>query len=81
MIKEFPIREKGFSIYVLDDYAVHLMAEIRQALFKKGYVFVIIGGEITSYISINNTNCHHRLNSQYGDLEMKMLEQFEKESY
>ena len=39
--------EQSFAIYVLDDYSVHLMPEVRQALFKKGYVLVITGGGIT----------------------------------
>ena len=84
MIKKLPNRfnmftEKGFAIYVLDDYAVHLMPEIRQALFKKGYILVIIGGGITGDIQINDTHCHCRLKSQYRDLEMKLiLEQLEK---
>ena len=37
------------------------MTEVRQALFKKGYVLVIIGGSITGDIQINDTNCHHYL--------------------
>ena len=36
-------KEKHFGIYVVDDYAVHLQDEIRQALLKKGYILVIIG--------------------------------------
>ena len=56
------------------------MAEVRQALFKKGYVFVIIGGGITDDIQINDTNCHRDLKKHYRDLEMKlMLEQLEKD--
>ena len=36
MIKQLPNRfnmftEKGYAIYVLDDYSVHLMPEVRQA--------------------------------------------------
>ena len=37
-------REQSFAKYVLDDYSVDLMPEVRQALFKKGYVLLIIGG-------------------------------------
>ena len=71
--------EKGFAIYALDDYAVHLMPEIRQALFQKGYILAIIGGGITDDIQMNDTHCHRRLRNQYRDLEMKlMLEQLEK---
>ena len=49
------------------------MAEFRQALFKKGYVFVIIGGGITGDIQINDTNCHGGLKKHYRDLEMKLM--------
>ena len=55
---------KRIAIYVLDDYAVHLMPEIRQA-FKKGYILVIIGGKITGDIQINDI--------QYQDLEIKLM--------
>ena len=49
------------------------MAEFRQALFKKGYVFVIIGGGITGDIQINDTNCHRGLKKHYRDFEMKLM--------
>ena len=29
-----PFTQKGFAIYVIDDYAVHLMPEIRKALYE-----------------------------------------------
>ena len=32
----------GFAIYVLDDYAVHLQPELMKALWKRGYVLVVI---------------------------------------
>ena len=54
------------------------MPEVRQALFKKGYVLVIIGGGITGDIKINDTNCYRNLKKYCRDLEMKlMLEQLE----
>ena len=67
MIKKLPNRfnmstEKGFAVYVLDDYTVYLIPEIRQALFKKGYNFVIIGGGIAGDIQINDTHCHRLRN-------------------
>ena len=66
MIDKLPNRfnmftEQSFAIYVLDDYSVHLMPEVRQALFKNGCVLVIIGGGITGDIQINDTNCHRDL--------------------
>ena len=42
--------EQSFAIYVLDDYSVHLMPEVRQVLFKKGFVLVIIGDGVTGNI-------------------------------
>ena len=84
MIHRLPNRfkmfsEQSFAVYMLDDYSVHLMLEVRQALSKKGYVLVIIGGGITDYIQISDTNCHRDL-KKHRDLEMKlMLEQFEKD--
>ena len=52
MINKFPNRfdmftAQSLAIYELDDYFVYLMLEVREALFKKGYVLVIIGGGIT----------------------------------
>ena len=83
-IKKLPNRfslftEKGFAICVLNDYPVHLIPEIQQALFKKGYILVIVGGGITGDIQINDTHCQNRLKSQYRDLETKLMpEQLEK---
>ena len=49
---------KGFAIYVLDDYAVHLMPEVKEAFLKRGYILVVIGGGITGDIQINDTHLH-----------------------
>ena len=78
MIKQLPNRynmftEKGYAIYVLDDYSVHLMPEVRQALLKKGYILVIIGGGITGDIQINDTNCHRDLKKYYREFEMELM--------
>ena len=42
MIDKLPNRftEESFATYVLDDYRVHLMSEVRQALFKKEYELI-----------------------------------------
>ena len=67
--------EKGYAIYVLDDYFVHLMPEVRQALLKDGCLIVVIGGGITGDIQINDTSCHHNL-KKHREFEMNlMLEQ------
>ena len=71
--------QQKFAIYVLDNYSVHLMPKVRQELFKKGYVLVVISGGITGDVQINDTNCCHHLKNLYRDLEMKlMIEQLEK---
>ena len=43
----------GFAIYVLDNYAVHLMPEVVSGLWKRGYVLVIIGGGMTGFVQVN----------------------------
>ena len=37
-----PFTQKDFAIYVLDDYAVHLMPEIQKAYYQRGYVLVVM---------------------------------------
>ena len=64
---------KNYAIYVLDDYSVHLMPEIKEALLKRGYVPVIIGGAVTGDIQINDTDLHHPLKAKYRDLEQKLM--------
>ena len=39
---------KKRTIYVLDNYSVHIMLEIKETLIKRGYVLVIIGGGVHS---------------------------------
>ena len=52
------------------------MPEIKEALLKRGYVPVIIGGGVTGDIQINDTDLHHPLKAKYRDLEQKyMLDQ------
>ena len=81
MIKQLPNRfnmftEKGYAIYVLDDYSVHLIPEVRQVLFKKWFILVVTGGGITGDIQINDTSCHHNLKKHYREFQMNlMLEQ------
>ena len=48
----------NYAIYVLDNYSVHIMPEIKEALLKRGYVPVIIGGGVTGDIQINDTDLH-----------------------
>ena len=47
---------KNYMIYVLDDYSVHLLQEVKEAvlkLLKPGYVYVGIGGGIARDIQVN----------------------------
>lgn len=59
----------GFAIYVLDDYSVHLMPEIKGALRKKGYILVIIGEGIIGFVQVNDTHLHKELKKEYRKLE------------
>ena len=65
--------EKGYTIYVLDDYSVHLMPEVRQALLKKGYVLVAIGGGITGDMQINGTSCYYNWKKHYREFKMNLM--------
>ena len=66
----------NYTIYVLDDYNVNLMSEIKEALLKRGYVPVIIGGEVKRDIQIHDTGLHCLLKVKYRELEQNlMLEQ------
>ena len=38
----------GYAIYDLDDYSVHLMPDVRKALWEREYILVIIDGGICS---------------------------------
>ena len=43
---------KNYAIYVLDDYSVYLLPEVKEALLKGRYVYVGIGGGITGNIQV-----------------------------
>ena len=60
-----PFTCKGFAIYVLDDYAVHLMAEVRKLLWECGYVLLTIIGHIDGYIQENGTHVRRALERKY----------------
>ena len=60
---------KNYAIYILDDYSAHIMPEIKEALLKRGYVPVIIGGGVTGDIQINDTDLHSPLKAKYRELE------------
>ena len=64
---------QNFAIYVLDDYAVHLMPEVRQALWKRGYILVVIGGGITGFVQVNDTHLHRALKLEYRKKESALM--------
>ena len=47
--------QKDYVIYVLDDYSVHLMSEVRKAFFQREYILVVMGGCVTGFIQTNDT--------------------------
>ena len=78
MVEKLPNRynmfsNKDFAIYVLDDYSVHLQTELCDALLKKGYILIIIGGGVTGDIQVNDTHYHHQLKQKYRDLESDLM--------
>ena len=84
-IKHLPNRfnifsHANFAIYVLDNYAVHLMPEVRKALWDRGYILVIIGGGITGFVQVNETHLHKKLKSECRIKELAlMLEKLTKD--
>ena len=64
---------KDYTIYVLDDYSVHITSEVRQALLARGYILVCIGGGITGNIHVNNTHVHHMLKKEYREREAALM--------
>ena len=64
---------KYYTIYVLDNYSFHIMPEIKEALLKRGYVLVIIGGGVTGDIQINDTDLHSPLKAKYRELEQLLM--------
>ena len=65
--------QKGFTIYVLDDYAVHLMPEIWKAYYQRGYVLVVMGGGKAGFIQANGTDLHRHLKGKYRSKEMELM--------
>ena len=63
----------NFAIYVLDDYIVHLFPEVRKALWKMGYILVIINKETTGIVHVNDTHLHHALKSEYRKKESQLM--------
>ena len=52
---------------------------MEEAFFKKGYFWIIIGGEITGHIQVNDTSYHRQAKALYRKHEMElMLEKLQK---
>ena len=64
---------KNYAIYLLDEYSVHIMFEIKEALLKRGYAPVIIGGGVTRDIQVNDTDIHTPLRTKYRELEQSLM--------
>ena len=64
---------KNYAVYVLDDYSVRLMLEVKEAFLKRGYVPIIIGGGVTEDMQINDTDIHRLLKEKYQALEQQLV--------
>ena len=64
---------KNYAVYVLDDYSVHLMPEVKEAFLKRGYVPIIIGGGVTGGIQIKDTDIHRPLKEKYRAFEQQLM--------
>ena len=64
---------KHYCIYVLDNYSVRIIPEVKGALLKRGYVYTGIGGGITGDIQINDTDIHAHLKRAYQQLEQELM--------
>ena len=63
---------KNYAVYVLDDYSVH-QPEVKEALLKRGYVPIIIGGGVTEDIQIKDTDIHRPLKEKCQALEQQLM--------
>ena len=52
---------------------MHLIPEIKEALLKRGYVPILIGGGVTGDIQINDTDLHTPLKANYRELEQSLM--------
>ena len=60
---------KNYAIYVLDDYSVHLLPEVKEALLKHGFIFVGTGNGITGDVQVNDTDLNSELKREYRKRE------------
>ena len=72
-IENLPNRNRNPFSNVLDNYAVHIIPETRKALWSRGYVLVLMGGGITSFIQQNDTHIHRSLKNNYRSSECALM--------
>ena len=58
---------------MLDDYEVHLMPEVRKALYERGYILIVMGGGSTVFIQAYGTDVHRSLKVLYQHEEMDLM--------
>ena len=51
---------------------MHLMPEVRRALFERGYILVPMCGGITGDKQVNDTHAHHPLKG-HRDVESELM--------
>lgn len=64
---------QNYSSYVIYDYPIYLIPEIRQALWKQGYILVIIGRGITGFVQVNDTHLHWVPNRNIGSKKCALM--------
>ena len=52
---------------------MHLMPEVRRALFERGYILVPMGSGITGDKQVNYTHAHRPLKGHYWDVESELM--------
>ena len=64
---------RDYALYILDDYSVHVMPEVKQAFLARGYILVCSGGGVTGDVQVNDTHVHHLLKKEYRERESKLM--------
>ena len=54
-----PFSMEDYTLYILDDYSVHLKDEVKDALLKKRYILVHIERWSNGDVHIKDTQVHH----------------------
>ena len=50
------------------------MRVMRQALWERGYILVIVGGETTGFVQLNDTHLHRVLQIMYRKKESAVMQ-------